>query len=114
MQVNQRQQQDQRYVSTLRPVESSQVPKPADDGTVMGALALAMSACLPPVGLVLGIIALKKSPSGTPGRTLGLVGLMCSLLSILLFTVYLAFIISTRDYEETEDTQLDYSSAQEL
>lgn len=89
-------------VTESQPISARQqyAPKPADDGTVMGALALALSLAFPPVGFVLGIVAMKKSKPHTPGHTLGLVGLICSVLCTGFIILYIIVSIAAEVAEQ--------------
>ena len=82
------------------PAQQQYAPMPADDGTVMGALALALSCTFPPVGFVLAIVAMNKSKPHTAGHTLGLVGLICSILCTAFIILYIIVSIAAEFAKE--------------
>ncbi|WP_262007200.1 DUF4190 domain-containing protein [Streptomyces sp. FIT100] len=66
-------------------------PRPATNGFAIGALVAGIVCCLPPLGLVLGLIALVQiRKKGEEGRGLAIAGAVLSVISTMLVTVALA------------------------
>lgn len=69
------------------------------DDMLFAAIALALSVSIAPAGIVMGIIALKKTQPHTPPRTLAKVAIWVSIVMMILFVAYVALSIASGDFD---------------
>lgn len=100
------------------PLQHAPHPHTADDGLVLGAFAIAFAAALPPIGVILGILTLKKTKQHTPAHTLGQVGVIVGvILTFLMIAYFILLVFAEVENANTTDathTPSDYTGAQEL